>query len=76
VERLRRVAHDTLEIEFRFEDPEAFTSPWTGKKVFKLEPDWQYIPGIACEDRFKADWAAGRYIQWEPPVWKLKEEGR
>jgi len=24
-------------------DPKAFTSPWTGKKVFKLEPDWQYI---------------------------------
>jgi len=28
----------------------------------------QYIPGIACEDRFKADWAAGRYIHWEPPA--------
>src|SRR5213594_2940260 len=55
VERLRRVDHDTLEIEFRFEDPKAFTKPWTAKKVYKLTPDWQYIPGFACEDRFKTD---------------------
>ena len=57
VERLRRVDQDTLEVEFRFEDPKAFTRPWTGKKVLKLSPDWQYIPGLICEDRFKADFA-------------------
>jgi hypothetical protein len=56
-ERLRRVAQDTLEIEFRFEDPKAFTKPWTAKKVYKLTPDWQYIPGFTCEDRFKTDFA-------------------
>ena len=55
VERLRRVNHDTLEVEFRFEDPKAFTKPWTGKKVFKLNPDWEYLPGITCDDRLKAD---------------------
>jgi hypothetical protein len=55
VERLRRVAQDTLEIEFRFEDPKAYTKPWTGKKVFKLNQDWEYVPGITCDDRFKAD---------------------
>ena len=55
VERFRRVDHNTLEIEFRFEDPKAFTKPWTAKKVYKLTPDWQYIPGFACEDRFKTD---------------------
>ena len=76
VERIRRVARDTLEVEFRFEDPKAFTRPWTGKKVFKLEPDWQYIPGITCEDRFKEDWAAGRYTHWEPQVRKPNEGGR
>jgi hypothetical protein len=57
VERLRRVDHETLEIEFRFEDPKAFTKPWTAKKVYKLTPDWQYIPGFTCEDRFKTDFA-------------------
>ena len=57
VERIRRVAQDTLEIEFRFEDPKAFTKPWIAKKVYKLTPDWQYIPGFTCEDRFKTDFA-------------------
>ena len=57
VERLRRVAQDTLEIEFRFEDPKAYTKPWGGKKVFKLAHDWEYIPGIMCDDRFKTDYA-------------------
>ncbi|PYS15570.1 MAG: hypothetical protein DMG17_14340 [Acidobacteria bacterium] len=57
VERFRRVDHNTLEIEFRFEDPKAFTKPWTAKKVYKLTPDWQYIPGFTCEDRFKTDFA-------------------
>ncbi len=55
VERLRRVDHDTLEIEFRFEDTKAFTKPWTAKKVYKLTPDWQYIPGLICDDRFRTD---------------------
>jgi len=55
VERLRRAAHNTLEVNFLFEDPKAFTRPWTGKKVLELNPDWEYIPGLICEDRFKAD---------------------
>jgi len=55
VERLRRVAHDTLEVDFRFEDPKAFTRPWMAKKVLELVPDWEYIPAFLCEDRFKAD---------------------
>jgi hypothetical protein len=76
VERLRRVAQDTLEIDFRFEDPKAFTRSWTGKKVFQLEPDWQSIPGIACEDFFKEAFAAGRYRHWEPIVEKPNEAGR
>ena len=55
VERLRRVAQDTLEVNLQFEDPKAFTRPWTAKKVFKLYPDWQMVPGLTCEDRFRAD---------------------
>ena len=57
VERLRRVAQDTLEVDFRFEDAKAYTKPWTGKKVFKLNPDWEYIPGLTCDDRGKAEFA-------------------
>jgi len=56
-ERLRRVSHDTLEVEFRFEDSKAFTRPWTGKKVLELNTEWEYIPGLICEDRFKEDFS-------------------
>ena len=44
-ERFRRVNRNTLEIEFTFDDPKTFTKPWTGKKVFQLQP-----PGTAMKD--------------------------
>ena len=56
VERLRRVNLTTLEVSVEFNDPKTFTRPWTGlKKTFKMYPDWEYIPGIACEDRFHSE---------------------
>ncbi len=36
IERFRRSDHDTLEVSVTFEDPKAYTKPFTGKKVFKL----------------------------------------
>ena len=41
VERIRRVDHDTLEIDFLFEDPNAFTKSLEGKRVFQLQSDWK-----------------------------------
>lgn len=35
VERFRRVVGDTLEIEFLFDDPKAFTKSWGGKTVYR-----------------------------------------
>jgi hypothetical protein len=56
VERLRRVNLTTLEVSVDFNDPKTFTKPWTGiKKTFKMYPDWEPILGVACEDRFKAE---------------------
>ena len=56
VERLRRVNLTTLEVTVEFDDPKTFTRRWMGvTKTFKMYPDWEYIPGIACEDRFKAE---------------------
>ena len=37
-ERFRRVNHDTLEIDVTFDDPKAYTKPWTGKKTYQLQP--------------------------------------
>jgi len=36
VERLRRLNHDTLELELTIEDPKAYTRSFTSKKTFKL----------------------------------------
>jgi hypothetical protein len=35
IERLRRVDQDTLEVTVTFDDPKAYTKPFTGKREFK-----------------------------------------
>ena len=40
-----------LQIDFTFDDPKAYTKPWTGTKQFKLRPDWQ-ISEYVCEENF------------------------
>ncbi len=51
VERFRRVNQETLEGSFLFEDPKAFTRPWTAKKVFRLQPPGRDImEHLICED--------------------------
>ena len=39
VERLRRIDFGHMEIEFRFNDPKTFTTPWSTKVRFNLLPD-------------------------------------
>jgi len=48
-------------------DPKAFTRPWTGKKVLQLNPDWQMMPGLICEDRFKTEFS--RKSLRDKPYW-------
>ena len=53
-ERFRRAAPSTLEIDFRFEDPTTFTSPWAAKLSFGLQPAMEIMEHIGyCEDRFR-----------------------
>jgi len=49
--RMRRVDHDRLEVDWTFDDPKAFTKPWTGKSVYRYKPDWTLEEFISCEDR-------------------------
>ena len=50
VERFRRVNHDTLEIDFLFDDPKAYTKPWTGKKVYQLmPPGFEVLEDVNCD---------------------------
>ena len=51
VERFRRVNHDTMEIEVTFEDPKVYTKPWTGKKVYQLQPSsFEFKEDVICEE--------------------------
>ena len=38
-ERLRRIDFGHMEAEFTFDDPKAFTKPWSVKVRFDLQPD-------------------------------------
>jgi hypothetical protein len=49
VERIRRVDHDTLQIDMTFEDPKAYTKPWIGQQFFQLRPRWNLME-LICED--------------------------
>ncbi len=51
VGRMRRVNHDRLQIDWTFDDPKAFTKPWTGKTIYRYKPDWILEEFISCEDR-------------------------
>jgi hypothetical protein len=52
VERFRRVASGTLELEMTVDDPKAYSAPWTVQKVFQLRPPSVRAGGAACEDIF------------------------
>jgi hypothetical protein len=64
VERIRRVNHDTLEIEFLFDDPKAFTKPWGTKRLYQLKPDWNILERITCEEFLKL--GTYREAHWPP----------
>ena len=53
-DRYRRPNHSTLEIDFRFDDPKAYTRPWTGKKVFQLmPPGYEVLEDVACSEHLE-----------------------
>ena len=55
-ERIRRLDQETLEIQFLFEDPKAYTRPWRGRKLFGLRPDWELMEYTICEPISGEDW--------------------
>ncbi len=62
VERFRRVNPDTLEIEFLFDDPKAFTKPWGAKIVYR--PDQEILEHVICEEHLQMD--KYREAHWPP----------
>jgi hypothetical protein len=55
VERFKRASQDRLEIDFTFEDPKAFTKPWSEKRAYTLKPDWKVLERVYCDSRFQKD---------------------
>jgi hypothetical protein len=49
IERLRR-AGDKLSLNITFDDPKAFTMPWSARKDFELKPTWEIEEAPACGD--------------------------
>ena len=52
-ERFRRPNSSSLEIDFRFEDVNAFTRPWGGRKLY--EPHFEITEYVLCEEHLKMD---------------------
>ena len=49
IERIRRVSHDALTIDFTIDDPKAYTKPWVARNNFELKPGWN-IGEVVCVD--------------------------
>jgi hypothetical protein len=66
VERIRRVDPQTLQIDFTFTDPVAYTRPWTAQHSFKLVPDGKMtetVTTISDELHYRE-----RYLKQKPPI--------
>ena len=49
VERFTRVDHDHLQLDITVDDPIAYTMPWGGRKIFKLEPASWELEEYMCD---------------------------
>ena len=53
-ERFSRPEHSLLQIDFVFDDPKAYTRPWTGQKVYELmPPGFEVMEDYTCDDRLQ-----------------------
>ncbi len=51
VERIRRVDHDTLQIETTYDDPKAYTKPGKSKLLYQLmPPGYEIMERVRCDD--------------------------
>ncbi len=73
VERFQLADAETLRVERTFEDPKAYTRPWTNRSVYKLQTDW---------DEIAEDWEVvdqhtvcegGTYPKEHDPWWTNEE---
>ena len=58
-ERIRRSDFGRMDIEFTFDDPKAYTKPWTAKVAFELMPDTELLEYV-CENERDAPHMVGK----------------
>jgi hypothetical protein len=58
-ERIRRSDFGRMDIEFTFDDPKAYTKPWTAKVAFDLMPDTELLEYV-CENERDAPHMVGK----------------
>jgi hypothetical protein len=51
IERIRRVDHDHLTDDLTFDDPKAYTKPWTAHLDFVLRPSWTLDEQFCKDER-------------------------
>jgi len=49
IERLRKLEDGSLEVLFTIDDPQAFTEPWTARRVWQWRPDIRFLEYV-CEE--------------------------
>lgn len=59
IERIRRIDFGRMDIEFTFDDPKAYTKPWTVKIGFDLMPDTELLEYV-CENEKDASHMIGK----------------
>jgi len=50
VERIRRVSHEAMTIDFTIDDPKAYTKPWVAHNLFELKPGWNIVEVVCVDD--------------------------
>ena len=71
-ERMRLTGPDLIEVQFRLEDPKAFTRVIEDTKTFARQKDWKIMENTGyCDDRFKYDY--GRKIFKNNVGWQSVE---
>lgn len=58
-ERFRRTSVGEMDLEVTFDDPKAYTRPWSVKVPFELFPDTEFIEHV-CENEFSSERLLGK----------------
>ena len=72
VERIQRPTDETLEIDFTFQDPKAFTRPWEGKKDYLLRPNLEMLEHVVCDHLYVLEKEPGVRPRFE---WETMDPG-